>query len=147
MDASVQWADSILALERLFFLKLAVWGALSVVAGSALLALARRETTSAALSSLSLVLVIGGTLEVAIALVCRQGVRLRDLGAATSLDRMLWFVAGIAVGWTSAALFAAMRARARLPASAASVGSAIGLALHGVAIAFLTTQLARALIR
>ena len=38
MDLTGQWADTLLALERLYLLKLTVWGALSVVVGTALIA-------------------------------------------------------------------------------------------------------------
>jgi hypothetical protein len=148
MDASVQWADSLLALERLFFLKLAVWGALSVIVGTGLLALARRDgQRSSLLSSLALTLITAGSIELIAALLCRHGARLRDLGAATSLDRALWMVAGIALGWTSAAVLIGARSRSRMPAASAIMGMATAIAVHGAAIAILALQLAFALVR
>jgi hypothetical protein len=146
VESSIQWADSVLALERLFFLKLAVWGALSVIAGTGLFALARRGSReSPLLSSLAVNLTVVGAIELVAALLCRHGARLRDLTTATSLDRTLWMVAGIALGWASAALLVAVRLR--MPAAAPTVGAATAIALHGVAIAILALQLAFALVR
>lgn len=149
MDVTAQWADSLLALERLYFLKLVLWGAASVIAGTMIRAVTAVKGRSAPmLRALAHSLAALGVAELGAALPLRAGAGLRDLGSATTLDRALWLVSGLVLGWAVVAFLAALRAARRRPASdARAAGLAIGVGLHGVAIAILTLQLARAIVR
>jgi hypothetical protein len=150
VDVSAQWADTLLGLERLFFLKIALWGTLSVVTATALLAISRRRGgDTPVITAIAVVMASLGALELAIALFARQGAGLRDLGSATELDRGLRLAAGVALGWGSAASVAAWRSwrRARDGTDARIAGASAGIALHASAIALLALQLARAVVR
>ncbi len=149
MDVTAQWADSLLGLERLYFLKLMLWGATSVVAGTVICALTAVKGRSAPmLRALALSLAVLGVAELGAALALRAGTGLRDLESATTLDRALWLVSGLVLGWAVVAFLAALRAARRRPApDARAAGLGMGVGLHGVAIAILTLQLARAIVR
>jgi hypothetical protein len=147
-DVTVQWADSILRLERLYLLKLAVWGGLAVAAGTLLFALgghARRIILS--VRSLAMTLLIGGVAVAGLAFLLRSRTAMRDLSGAVALDRTLWLVSGIALGLMFAAVVAAGRPRRRTAGDDSSTGIAIGVSLHAAAIAVLSLQLARAVVR
>ena len=93
------WSDTLLALERAHLLRLLVWGGMSTVAGTGLLAwLALRRHHSALLRSFAVQMSIWGLVHLAVA---GRGIyRLadRDLASATQLDRLLWLSAGIDIG-------------------------------------------------
>lgn len=151
MEVSSQWADTLLGLERLLLLKVAVWGALTTVAGTLLVALHRAAaltaTTAPVFRSLGIALGGLGIAELVFAVLARVTTDLRDLESATSLDRGLWLAAGLALGWSTAALglaFSALRARPRRNPMA---GASLGVALHGFALSFLALQLAMAVVR
>ena len=147
MELTGQWADTLLAFEQLFYLKLAVWGVMSLVAGSALLATLRaRSRESPVLGGFGLAMAVWGVLEVALALARRHGVVMRDLAAAISLDRSLWFAMGILVGVAMASMLAAALAwhlarRLRL------VGAGVATTVHAIALAVLVLQLIPAIVR
>ena len=147
MELTGQWADTLQAFERLFYLKLAVWGVMSLVAGSGLLAILRaRGRESPVLSGFGLAMALWGVLEVAAALVRRNGIVMRDLAAAISLDRSLWFATGLMVGVAMASMLAAALAwhfarRLRL------VGAGVATTVHAIALAVLVLQLIPAIVR
>jgi hypothetical protein len=146
-----QWADTVFALERFFFLKVAVLGALSVVIGTALIAIAsRRQTPMSLLDGFSRALAVLGSLELAGALLARRYVGLRDLDSATSLDRALWFISGMLVAVAIAGLrraFDARRSATPSPATQASMGRLVATSTHALALAGLSLQLAVAIVR
>ena len=93
------WSDTLLALERAHLLRLLVWGGLSTVAGTGLLAwLTLRHHRSTLLRSFAIQMSLWGLVHLAVA---GRGIyRLadRDLVSATQLDRMLWLSTGIDIG-------------------------------------------------
>src|SRR5688500_12186079 len=93
------WSDTLLALERAHLLRLLVWGAMSVVAGTGLLAwLALRRHYSALLRAFSIQMALWGLVHLAIAGRGLWRLADRDLASAMRLDRTLWFSAGLDVG-------------------------------------------------
>lgn len=147
MEVQAQWADSLLGLERLLFLKIVLWAAFAIMVGTLLLVLGRQRERPLLLEGLGLGLIAPGAAELLLSLLARGGVGLRDLESATSLDRALWVTIGLTSAWASAALFFAVRARLTGPAGSREVGVGIGIAAHGVAIALLSLQLAASLVR
>jgi hypothetical protein len=128
------WSDTLLAIERAHLLRLLAWGGMSVVAGTGLLAwLTLRRHDSALLRAFSVQAGLWGLAHLAIA-----GSRLwrladRDLASAMYLDRVLWFGAGldigfILVGMTLAA--AGWTAGRRL----GMVGAGIGVLVQGAGL-------------
>jgi hypothetical protein len=93
------WSDTLLIAERAQLLRLAVWSALSIVAGTSILALlAVRRLRSALLSGFAFQMLGWG-----IALIAWCGISLhalvpRDLAAATRLERFVWISTGLDLG-------------------------------------------------
>ena len=93
------WSDTLLALERAHLLRLLVWGGMSAVAGTGLLAwLALRRYDSALLRPFALLTSILGAAQLLVGAVQLLRLEDRDFGSAIQLDRLLWLSAGLDVG-------------------------------------------------
>lgn len=138
------WSDTLLVAERGFLLRLLVWGAASVLAGTGLLGfLALRRRQSPLLSHFAMQSVGWGIVELAIGALALSRAAPRDLAGATRLDRVLWLNAGLDVGYALAGTLAAMvawRLTRRLDdaggrsAGIAVIGAGIGIVLQGAAL-------------
>src|SRR4051794_39668747 len=94
------WADTLLAAERAHLLRLVLWGGVSVLLGSALLAALRvRGQRSPLLESFALVMAGWGAVDLGLALWGMRSLAMRDLAGATRLDRFLWLNVGLDVGY------------------------------------------------
>ena len=128
------WSDTLLTLERAHLLRLLLWGGMSVVAGTGLLAwitMSRYESTL--LRGFA-----GQTAAWGLVVMAVAGMRLlriadRDLTAATVLDRMLW----LSVGFDGGLIIAG----ATLAVAAWTIGRRLGAVGAGVAIAVQATGL------
>ena len=93
------FADTVMQLERVYLERLMLWGAASIVAGTAVLAaLALWRVRSAMLSYFAWQTILWGLGSLTVGVVRWHAIPLRDLAAATRLDRLLWFDAGLAAG-------------------------------------------------
>ncbi len=93
------FADTVLQLERVYLERLMLWGAASIVAGTAVLAaLAVWRARSVMLSYFAWQTMLWGCGALLVGAVRWRAIPLRDLAAATRLDRFLWFDAGLAAG-------------------------------------------------
>ena len=93
------WSDTLFAIERAHLLRLALWGGTSLIAGTALLAwMIVRRSVSPLLRGFSLQTSLWGAVGVGVAALGLLRLRERDLIAATRLDRLLWFSAGLDAG-------------------------------------------------
>lgn len=147
MEFTGQWADSLLALERLHLLKLAVWGGLSVLLGSALLAwlrLGRRE--SAMLRHFAIQTAAWGAVDLALVAWARTGLALRDREAAIALDRFVWLNIGLDAGYVAVGVALALCGWL-LGRRAGLVGAGSGVVVQGLALAVLDLQLAASIVR
>jgi hypothetical protein len=137
------WSDTLLAAERAQLLRLAVWSALSIVAGTSILALLSvRRLRSALLSGFAFQMLGWG-----IALIAWCGISLhalapRDLAAATRLERFVWMGTGLDLGCIGIGLTLALAAR-RLGA----VGAGVGIAFQGAALLVLNVAFTQILNR
>ena len=128
------WSDTLLALERAHLLRLLVWGGTSIVAGTALLAwLMARHSSSALLRGFSIQTGLWGILSLAIAAAGLARLSDRDLTAATRLDRMLWFSAGLDVGLILVGLTLAVTGW-RIGQRLGTVGAGIGVVVQGAGL-------------
>ena len=136
------WADTLQALERAHLLRLLVWGAASVLTGTALLAWLRvgaRE--SALLRYFAVTSAAWGTAELIIGLVLWTQLAIRDVSGATRLDRLLWLNIGLDAGYVLVGLTLAIvgwKAGRRL----GLVGAGISVVVQGFALALLDLALA-----
>lgn len=149
MDLTGQWADSLLALERLYYLKIVVWGALSILGGSGVITgLLVSRTESRLLRRFAQVTLASGVLAVLSGFLMRHGADLRDLTAAISLDRWLWFGIGFDAGLVLTGLVLAMcGTRAGAVWRPGMVGAGIAVIVQGLALALLTLQLSAGVVR
>ena len=139
------WADTLQVAERLHFLRLCLWGALATLAGTALFVLAYvRAERPALLRRFALVCGLLGLTELLIGLVAYRVVPLRDIAAATRLDRFAWLQLGLYLGMTVAGVTFALASRVKKLASSglaetslARIGAGVAVALHGLALATL----------
>lgn len=142
-----QWADNLLQVEQLHLLKLLVWAALSILTGSALLALLRiRRADSPLLAHFAIQSAAWGAVDLVIAIWAQRGLVLRDLDAAVALDRLVWFNIGLDLGYVAVGATLALlgwRASRRL----GLVGAGLGVIVQGLALTVLDLQLAAGIVR
>ena len=139
------WADTLQQAERLYFLRLCLWGALATLAGTTLLVLAYvRATQPALLRRFALVCALLGSTELLIGLSAYRVVPLRDIAGATRLDRFAWLQLGLYLGMAVAGVTFALASRVKKLAtgglaetSLARMGAGVAVALHGLALATL----------
>lgn len=149
------WADVLQHAEKLHLLRLCLWGALSTLAGTALLVLGvAHRGLSDLLSRFGLLCAVLGGAELLVAALGYRDVGLRDVGGATRLDRLAWLQLGLFVGFAGIGVTLTLIGRgARSGAGAAqrrglsSVGAGIAILLHGVALATLELLLIAAISR
>jgi hypothetical protein len=136
------WADTLLELERAHLLRLLVWGATSVLAGTALLAWLRAGSReSALLKYFAIVSAAWGTAELIIGLGLWTQLAIRDMSGATRLDRLLWLNIGLDAGYVLVGLTLAIvgwKSGRRL----GLVGAGISVVVQGFALALLDLVLA-----
>jgi hypothetical protein len=141
------WADTLLAAERSHLLRLVLWGAASVLAGTALFALLRaRGLRSSLLQLFALVTAAWGAVDMGLALWGMQSLAVRDLAAATRLDRFLWLNVGLDVGYAMVGL-TLLVVGWRLTRQAGLIGAGIGVIVQAMALVILdlllTSQISR----
>lgn len=141
------FADTLLAAERGHLLRLAMWGAMSVVAGTAVLALVMtRRPRSPLLQHFAIQTAAWGAIDLAICAAAWRGLALRDLTGAIALDRFIWFNIGLDVGYVAVGVTLAIVGW-RLTRSLALVGAGIGVVVQGIALALLDLVLASMIAR
>jgi hypothetical protein len=136
------WADTLLAAERTHILQLALWGAASLLVGTALVAMLRiGRSRSSLLTHFGIQTAAWGAVELSASLLLLRSLSLRDLSGATRLDRMLWMNIGLDVGYALVGTTLVMigwRAVRRL----GLVGAGIAVVLQGAALAVIELLLA-----
>src|SRR2546423_3838075 len=106
------WSDTLLRAEQLHLLRLLSWGALSVIAGTALLVFALvRGRGSLLIQRFAVVCGSIGALELAAGMIGYRALAPRDVSGAARLDRFSWFALGLALGLAAAGMTLALGAR------------------------------------
>lgn len=139
---SFMWADTLLTAERALLLRLLAWGALSILAGTGMLAWLRfRARSSALLEHFAVQMAAWGMVELAFVALSWRSLAPRDLPAATRLDRLLWLNAGLDVGYVLVGVTLAITGW-RLGRRLGVVGAGIGVVVQGAALLLLDLILA-----
>jgi hypothetical protein len=140
------WSDVLQQAERLHWLRLGLWGSLSTLGGTIVLAIGRRRSDF--LRRFGWVCGLFGVVELLTAVTAYRGIPLRDISGATRLDRLSWLQLGLflgltAVGVTLAASSRGMKSREypAIDTSLPMIGAGVAIALHGLALATLQLQL------
>jgi hypothetical protein len=128
------WSDTLLAAERTYLVRLAIWGVTSAVAGTALIALVTlRRITAPIIAQFAVQAVAWGSVNLAVATVAWRRLAMRDLSAATRLDRVIWLSAGLDVGLVGVGVSLAVTGWA-LGRRLGLVGAGIGAIVQGLAL-------------
>ena len=136
------WADTLETLERLHVLRLLVWAAASMLAGTALLAWLRASgRRSSLLRHFAIQSAAWGAVDAVIAATALRGIAPRDIAAATRLDRILWLNIGLDAGYVLVGITLAVAAW-RLGRRLGLVGAGLGVVVQGGALALLDLMLA-----
>ena len=139
-----QWADSLLALERAFLLRVVIWGGISILIGTALVTwLSVKNLESALVRGFARHSIAWGGLAVVAAALSSRGLALRDLAA---LDRRVWFGIGLSLGCAAAGALLA-RVAFGFGGRFELVGAGLAMGVQGSALGLLALQFAMALVR
>jgi hypothetical protein len=131
------WADTLQSVEQHHLMRLLVWGAVSILAGTALLAWLRiGAQRSALLWHFAVQTAAWGLIEVAIAGVMVPNVTMRDIHSATRLDRFLWLNIGLDAGYVLVGITLVVIGW-RLGRKLGLVGAGMGVVVQGLALALL----------
>ena len=141
------WADTLLAAERAHLLRLVIWGATSVLLGTALLAALRiRGQRTALLNAFAFMTAAWGAVDLVLALLGLRTLAIRDLASATRLDRFLWLNIGLDAGYVMVGLTLLIGGW-RLARRAGLIGAGIAIVVQGMALALLDLVLANQISR
>lgn len=142
-----QFASDLLEFERLHLLKLVVWAALSIVVGTAIIALlGKRRRESPLLLHFAIQSAAWGLIDLLIVWWAGRGLALRDLAAAVHLDRVIWLNIGLDVGYVMVGLTLAICGW-RLGRRLGLIGAGMGVVVQGLALAVLDLQLSAVVMR
>ena len=141
------FADTLFHAEQLHLLRMMIWAGLSVLAGTGIATLlTMRRIRSPLLAHFALQMAAWGVVIGAITAIEWRGLAVRDLAAATRLDRMLWMNIGLDVGYV--AVGATLALTAWLVAKRiAAVGAGVGIVVQGMALLVLHLQFTAAISR
>ena len=136
------WADTLQAAEHAHLLRMLVWAAASVLAGTGLLAFLRMRSLGSDLLAQFAKASVGWGIGVALnAAIQLRSLAPRDVGSATRLDRMLWLSVGLDIGAVAvgvALVVVGWRVGRRMKV----VGAGMGVIVQGGALAVLDLILA-----
>jgi hypothetical protein len=136
------WADTLEAAERAHLLRLLIWSAASILAGTALFAwLKAGARRSALLEHFAVQTAAWGVVEALMAAWFIMHVVPRDVAGATRLDRILWLNIGLDTGYVlvgATLLITGFRVGRRL----GLVGAGMGVVVQGLALGILDLVLA-----
>lgn len=136
------WADTLLAAERAHLTRLLVWGGGSILAGTMLLAWLRAGgRRSVLLEQFGIQTAAWGAMALALGAIGRASLALRDLAAATRLDRLLWLGVGLDAGFVLVGLTLGLSGWA-LGRRLGLVGAGLAVVVQGIALGLLALLLA-----
>jgi hypothetical protein len=134
------WSDTLLLAERAHLVRLLVWGAASVLAGTLVLALiAARRAQSPLLMHFAVQTATWGAIDLGLVALAWRGLAERDVAGATHLDRMLWLNSGLDVGYVAVGVALAWTGWV-LGRRVGLVGAGLGVIVQGLALLVLDAR-------
>lgn len=134
------WADALLGAERTHLRQLLLWGAGSGVLGLLLLGVTRHPRRSPLVFHFAAQSAAWGAAIFAVASSGLHSLSLRDLGAATRLDRLLWLNLGLETGYVAVGAAIALCAWL-LGRRLGGVGAGLAIVVQGLGLAVVTARL------
>ena len=141
------WADVLLSAEHAHLLRLAVWAAGSVLAGTGLIAYLRwRGRSAPLLFHFGLQTAAWGFVDLALVWAAQDSLVLRDLSSARRLERFLWLNTGLDAGYVAVGITLGLTGW-WLGRRLGAVGAGLGIVAQGLALLLLDLVLANQLSR
>jgi uncharacterized protein DUF6992 len=141
------WSDTLLAAERSHLIRLVIWAATSAVFGTSLASIiALRRLAAPILLWFAIQTLAWGSVELLMSAARWRGLAMRDVSAATQLDRLTWLGVGLDVGLIAVGVTAIVLAWApkrRLGA----LGGGLGIVVQGLGLLVLDLTFASMLER
>ena len=134
------WADALLGAERAHLHQLVLWGGASSVLGLFLLLTIGRARRSPLVFHFAAQSVAWGAVILVVASSGLRSLELRDLGAATRLDRLLWLNLGLETGYVAVGATIALCAWL-LGRRYGGVGAGLAIVVQGLGLAVITARL------
>ncbi len=135
------WSDSLLVLERNHLLLLALWGATSTLAGTAILAwITLRRANAPLLRHFGIQTAAWGLVDLAICAWSLGSLIPRDFAGAQHLVNMLWLNTGLDAGYVAVGATIAVLAW-QWGSRAGGIGAGAGIILQGLALLLLDVRL------
>jgi hypothetical protein len=134
------WADALLAAERAHLHHLMLWGGASGTLGVLLLLTTGGARRSPIVFHFAAQSVARGAVILAVGATGLRSLQLRDLGAATRLDRFLWLNLGLDTGYVAVGAAIALSAWL-LGRRYGGVGAGVAIIVQGLALAVITARL------
>ena len=139
------WADTLLDLERGHLIRLLIWGILSTVSGTLLLAwLAWRRGAAELLRHFGIQTAAWGVVIAAVALWGWRALELRDFAGLQRLVNILWLNVGLGAGYAAVGATLALMGW-NLGRRAGFVGAGLGILVQGLALMLLDLRLVAAI--
>ena len=141
------WSDTLLAAERSHLIRLVIWAATSAVFGTSLASIiALRRLAAPILLWFAIQTLAWGSVELLMSAARWRGLAMRDVSAATQLDRLTWLGVGLDVGLIAVGVTAIVLAWApkrRL----GTLGGGLGIVVQGLGLLVLDLTFASMLER
>ena len=128
------WSDTLLAAERSHLIRVVLWAVTCAVLGSAVVStLTLRRVAAPIILAFAIQTLAWGSAELIVAAARWQSLSMRDVSAATRLDRLTWFTVGLDVGIVgvgAAALVVARMSNRKLNV----IGAGLGIIVQGLGL-------------
>lgn len=141
------WSDTLLAAERGHLIRIVIWAVTSAVLGTTVVTIIAVRRMSAPIALwFGIQTLVWGSVELIIAAARWSALSMRDVSAATRLDRLTWLAIGIDVGITGAGITAVLMAW-RLTRNLRALGGGLGVVVQGLGLLVLDLTFASILAR
>ncbi|HVX40492.1 MAG TPA: hypothetical protein VHB25_13050 [Gemmatimonadaceae bacterium] len=141
------FADTLFRAEQMHLLRMMIWAGLSVLSGTAIATLlTMRRIRSPLLAHFALQMAAWGVAIAGVTAIEWRGLAMRDLTAATRLDRLLWMNVGLDIGYIAVGATLALAAWL-IAKRVAAVGAGVGIIVQGLALLVLHLQFTAAISR
>jgi len=141
------WSDTLLAAERSHLIRIVIWAITSAVVGTTfVMIIAARRARAPIVLWFAIQTLAWGSVELIITAARWSALSMRDVSAATRLDRLTWFAIGVDVGIIVAGMTAALMAW-RLTRNLRAFGGGLGVVVQGLGLLVLDLTFATTLAR
>jgi uncharacterized protein DUF6992 len=141
------WSDTLLAAERSHLTRVVIWALTSAVLGTAfVMIIAGRRMNAPIALWFAIQTLVWGSVELIITAARWSALSMRDVSAATRLDRLTWLAIGLDVGIVAVGVMAVVMAW-RFARNLRAFGGGLGVVVQGLGLLVLDLTFASILAR